>query len=332
MPYLFLFLGLLLASPIAAAGDSIACPTSKGLTSLTDSLIKQGKDGKWGLYGLTTRTRNYDSVNSANRYEIDDTRKTLRKRDMVIVNAGITAEQATLALHHPDSLTSATTVSKYDGWQFWLTEKKSATGIAYHGDEQKTVQRQTNELESKVSWKLALCLFLISLFSVLCALDLSKNTRFRNSKHLIFASLYCLAVMAVLVSEAVALFQTPAITWPRKLLLVNLGASFLFMVLIAFSFKDQLKILVKPKLKFEIKGAVREWVLPLGIFTIAELVIYAGMITNSSFALLGYAGVAVAFFLIFAGLPAGIDGFKNWRSKKKPVKTAQPPQQPPRKQ
>jgi len=309
MPYSYLLFCVLLAWPMAAAGGTICQRCDTPLLQKTDSLIMLDAKGIWHFCKQVTFSDSCLKQSGAGKaYLVQGTSKIVYFGERVIVAPGITAEQATIALHHPDSLTSV--AAEYGGL-LWLT--KRIQGIVYHGrDEIRTVLR-----EQRDSPVIALITFgpllMIIIFSFFCAFTLPKKRWSENALSAVFGCLFSAALAAILAIEADAVLNTAEIGWLAKLPTFNLVFILAFIALIAKPIIDLLRICINQSYRFKTKATIRGWVMPLGIFTIIELAIFAGLETKKLTCSLSYLAIAIGFFALIDFVPACLSYRKNKR-------------------
>ena len=327
MPYrLFLMSVLFTASLFANPGYKIPCRDCPPLRSEMDSVVAQGKTGDWGFYLATIRTDGFFKPDSGcHVYQVQDIRRTMLYKQPVVVqkNKGITEEQATIAFCNPDSLMKEIATS-YDG-VLWLVKSQVKKGLTSFDDPDAGATmilfgEKALPGTSSLSIIMLLCLIFLLIFGIISAYSLTPNCRLSHASYVKFGIALSLAMIAIIVKEVMMLIGeigVNSVAWPSILIAVNLGAVAMFAVIIIITAKDQFKIYLSPKLRFEIRGSIKDWVIPLGVVTPIEIAFLAGFITNNVWAMLSYFGIFIWLIFIILWFPA----IQRYRAKRRPPKS-----------
>ncbi len=324
MPYLFLFLSLLAAVP-GAAEENAYCKPCNPLYSNTEYVVMRGTTGYWSIWRQNSSEQHCLRPAKAGQfYRFDGSSKTSLEQERIYVGSDtITADQATVALQHKDSIVFASYKTTYSGF-LSLMVGKVKSGIEYFIDEgNKVIMPMESEvgLKRTVDPLMAINVLLMFLFAGFCAIASQGKKEIHNPVYLTMGGIFVAISLTFLTIESIALFQTAITTWPMKLLLANLGFSFGFLVLVATTIKDDYKRWLDPENRFDKKGTIRGCVIPLGIFYLVETIFFVGWRTSSWQAMLWYAGLAAIPFLIFNGPPAVMEFRKKIYTEKKIKRT-----------
>jgi hypothetical protein len=333
-----LFFCAALSLPIMAK-DAIPCPDCDTLYPETDSAIFCDASGNWGLYRQNARRSGFVAPdNTIKSFQTRDIRRTVRFIEAVTVqqNKGITARQATIAFHYPDSLMKDTAWA-YNWKMFWLQKQKRLHGITCFDDPDagKIILEGQKTLDgtSNLAVNVLLCLLAIVIFGSFCAFVIPRKRNAENPLFLTFGCIFAAATVVIMWIEIDVLVRAILASLPMNFWLGSLdliiGASLFFLYVVVTWAWSQFKIWFSPRLRFEITGSVRDWAVPLGIFVILQAAFLVGLLTRNWLAMICYFGLVAVPFIVIDFAPALIAWWKAKRylkkmEQKKPPKPAAP--------
>jgi len=305
MPYRYLFLCVVLAMP--AMAEKNFCFQCAPIHSSGNQVVLQDNIGIWGIYRQYQSLENCQRPADSGKSCLIDAKRTVTifpRLETINVLPGITAEQANLAFNHKDSLVAATSKKAY-GKLLWLTNLQATSGVIYYIEEGvKMIIPVKNETgkDLGLARDILFSLLAIVFFGAFCALALKQE--FKNSRFSVAGFSFLFSVLAILMIETKTLIKGDAPQLILELVAANLGFALFFFLFTGNKVRTQIKKFILPKRRFLAVGPIRDSVLLLGFFTVAELVIFVGLQTQILLAFLSYLGIAIFPFLIFYAIPA----------------------------